>query len=90
MRTKEEMVKRWRSRWLALGMDALAGLRNFPRERDRSHADIVMDLPAEIDKLIAQMYDDLEPKPPEPKPVPNGVPAKDNRPIPLAPAKVKP
>lgn len=57
MKTREQFVKRW-SRHLA-GL-ALYGLVSELRESTMGRASRALDIPAEVERLLTAMYDDLD------------------------------
>ena len=64
-RTKEEFVKRWQ--YHVLGM-VMFGVSSEKNDGPTVRASKVFELPAEVQKLLGQLYDDLQ----SPKPETNG------------------
>ena len=54
---RDEFIKRWRSKAMEIGLDALSILRGDMKERK---AQCLLDLPTQIDGLIGRMWDDLQ------------------------------
>ena len=76
-RTREEFIDRWRKHLAGL---ALYGTLSEIRDGPLARASKVLEIPAEVERLLGQMFDDLNPKPlapvqspaAQPKPVQNG------------------
>lgn len=71
MRTKDEWIARWR---LQLAGLAMFGVVSDAKDGPLQRAARWMEIPAQVEKLLAQMYADLDPKPAHT----NGKPAEPN------------
>jgi len=60
--TKDEFTRRWRHKLAGL---ALYGAVSDVKDGPMTRAAKVWDIPAEVERLLAMMFDDLTPKPPE-------------------------
>ncbi len=56
MKTKEEFIARWRVHMAGL---ALFGVVSEVRESTQARASKALDIPGQVEKLLAQMYEDL-------------------------------
>ena len=74
--TREEFIERWRLRLVGLG---LYGLVIETTETNLVRAGHALRIPAQVERILGQMFDDLRPKPPADviasngRPMPNGV-----------------
>jgi hypothetical protein len=68
--TKDEFRKRWRTKLTAM---ALFGVVSDVRDGPLQRAGHVLDIPAEVDKMLEQIYEDLASQPAPAKPA-NGQP----------------
>lgn len=70
---RDEFIARWRCHLAGL---ALCGTASEIRDGPLARASRVLEIPAEVDRLLAQMYADLAPAEPEPRAFQrtNGVP----------------
>lgn len=62
MRTKEEFIRRWRNHLAGM---ALFGAVSDLRDGQMTRAAKILDIPGEVEKLLGQLWDDLNPKKPE-------------------------
>lgn len=71
--TREQFISRWRHR-IAGGF--LYGYDAATRLGPREQAERVWTIPAEVERLLGQIFDDLQPKPAQ---APNGQPAQPTK-----------
>lgn len=69
MKTKQEFIERWKKHVAGMAMFGMASERN---DGPLLRASKLFELPAEVEKLLGQMYDDVTAVPKEIKPVVNG------------------
>jgi hypothetical protein len=69
MKTKEEFVARWRCHLAGL---ALFGVASDQQDGPLKRASKVLEIPAQVEKLLGQMYTDLTAEEPKPRLAVNG------------------
>lgn len=69
MKTKEEFVARWRCHLAGL---ALFGIASETKDGPMVRASKVLEIPAQVEKLLGQMYADIAAEEPKPRLAMNG------------------